>query len=277
MLHILSLGAGVQSSAMALMAAKGELEPMPDCAIFADTGAEPWRVYDQVEYLEEIVPFPIYTVMEDEGLEKSIIDSIRDGKDKRGRFASAPFYTESPNAKGMLRRQCTNEFKIKPIQKKIRELVGLKKGQRGPKEVVVSQWIGISLDEAVRMKPNQTPWIENRWPLIEKELHRHDCLKWMEENGYPKPGKSACYFCPYSDNKTWQDMKTNDPRSFGLATKIDNLIRDGAHKTKEGKQYLHLTKLYLHRTRQPIDEVDFDPDRDQFDMFGNECEGLCGV
>ena len=36
-LTIISLGAGVQSSAMALMAAKGEL-PMPDYCIFADTG-----------------------------------------------------------------------------------------------------------------------------------------------------------------------------------------------------------------------------------------------
>ena len=68
MLHILSLGAGVQSSAMALMAAKGELEPMPDCAIFADTGAEPWHVYDQVDEIQEEVPFPVYTVMHEEGL-----------------------------------------------------------------------------------------------------------------------------------------------------------------------------------------------------------------
>jgi|TARA_R100000049_G_C1906484_1_gene54952 hypothetical protein len=257
---------------MALMAAKGKLEPMPDCAIFADTGAEPRHVYDQVEYLTEIVPFPIYTVMEDEGLEKSIIDSIKDGKDKHGRFASAPFYTESPNGKGMLRRQCTNDFKIKPIQRKIRELVGLEKGQRGPKEVAVSQWIGISLDEAARMKPNQTHWIENRWPLIEKEMYRYDCLKWMEENEYPKPGKSACYFCPYHDNKTWEVMKTNDPDSFGLAIKMDSLVRNGAKRTSNSTE-----RLYLHRTMQPIDEVDFNPDRDQFDMFDNECEGLCGV
>ena len=43
MKHIISLGAGVQSSTMALMAAHGEIGPMPDCAIFADTGAEPQK------------------------------------------------------------------------------------------------------------------------------------------------------------------------------------------------------------------------------------------
>lgn len=40
-LRALSLGAGVQSTTMALMAAHGEIGPMPDCAIFADTGWEP--------------------------------------------------------------------------------------------------------------------------------------------------------------------------------------------------------------------------------------------
>jgi len=37
-LRILSLGAGVQSSTLALMIEKN-LVPMVDCAIFADTGA----------------------------------------------------------------------------------------------------------------------------------------------------------------------------------------------------------------------------------------------
>ena len=39
-LTVISLGVGVQSSTMLLMAAKGEL-PNVDCAIFADTGYEP--------------------------------------------------------------------------------------------------------------------------------------------------------------------------------------------------------------------------------------------
>jgi hypothetical protein len=37
LLRVISLGAGVQSTTMALMAARGEIAPMPDCAIFADT------------------------------------------------------------------------------------------------------------------------------------------------------------------------------------------------------------------------------------------------
>jgi len=263
-MNILSLGAGVQSTTMAFMAAKGELTPMPDCAIFADTGAEPNHVYDQLNRIQEIVPFQVYTVMQKDGLEQGI-----NGSFTGNRFASVPFFTESTGGGGMLRRQCTREYKIQPIQLKIRELMGLKKGQRGPKDVSVRQWIGISMDESHRMKPNHVGWIENIWPLVDKRMHRYHCLQWMEKNGYELPKKSACYFCPYHDDKTWIDMKKNDPDSWEKAIEMDSRIRTGVRGTKE--------KLYLHNSMKPIDEVDFDPNKDQVDMFGNECEGLCGV
>ena len=57
-LHIISLGAGVQSSTMALMAAAGEITPMPTCAIFADTQDEPASVYKWLDWLEPKLPFP---------------------------------------------------------------------------------------------------------------------------------------------------------------------------------------------------------------------------
>ena len=92
---VLSLGAGVQSSAMALMAAHGEIEPMPDCAIFADTGSEPQHVYDQLDLVEANVPFPVYRVMEKDGLEKSIYRAFEDQ-----RIAGPPFFTESAHGGG---------------------------------------------------------------------------------------------------------------------------------------------------------------------------------
>ena len=62
MKHIISLGAGVQSSTMALMAAHGEITPMPDCAIFADTQWEPRGVYQWLSWLETQLPFPVHRV-----------------------------------------------------------------------------------------------------------------------------------------------------------------------------------------------------------------------
>ncbi|MGB5093359.1 MAG: hypothetical protein WBN97_08640, partial [Parvibaculum sp.] len=43
-----ALGAGVQSTTLALMAAHGEIGPMPDCTIFADTGWVPQAVYEHL-------------------------------------------------------------------------------------------------------------------------------------------------------------------------------------------------------------------------------------
>ena len=53
-LVVISLGAGVQSSTMALKAGCGEF-PRPDCAIFADTGYEPKSVYIYLDYLKDIL------------------------------------------------------------------------------------------------------------------------------------------------------------------------------------------------------------------------------
>src|SRR5271169_3696832 len=61
-IHILSLGAGVQSSTMALMAACGEITPMPVAAIFADTQDEPQSVYTWLDWLEKQLPFPVHRV-----------------------------------------------------------------------------------------------------------------------------------------------------------------------------------------------------------------------
>ena len=60
-LRILSLGAGVQSSTLALMIEKGEV-PMVDAAIFADTKGEPKAVYDWLNWLEKKLSYPVYRV-----------------------------------------------------------------------------------------------------------------------------------------------------------------------------------------------------------------------
>jgi len=78
----------------------------------------------------------------------------------------------------MIRRQCTKDYKIVPIRPKVRELVGLA-GRRSPDMPIVEQWIGISLDEAIRMKPSCDDWQVDRWPLIEQRLWRQDCLRWL--------------------------------------------------------------------------------------------------
>lgn len=58
-LKVLSLGAGVQSSCLLLMAHHGEIE-RPGCVIFADTQAETQATYEYLNWLESVVTIPIH-------------------------------------------------------------------------------------------------------------------------------------------------------------------------------------------------------------------------
>lgn len=252
MKNIISLGAGVQSSVMALMAAKGEITPMPDGAIFADTGWEPRRVYEWLDWLETQLPFPVYRVNS---------GNLQDD------LALLPLFKKGV----LLSRNCTQRHKIDPIIKRVRKILGLKKGERGGKKVLVKQWIGISMDECQRMKPAHHKWIEHIWPLIDKRMKRSDCLRWMEKNNYPRPEKSSCIGCPYHDDATWRDMKMNYPDEWGNAVATDKKIRNGVRGV-EGP-------IYLSRHLKPLDEIDFRnlEDMGQLNLFNNECSGICGV
>jgi hypothetical protein len=188
-----------------------------------------------------------------------------------GRFAGAPFFADTGRGKGPLRRQCTREFKVQPITQKLRELVGLAKGMPGPRKPIVEQWIGISLDEAIRMKPSQCRWIEHRWPLIEKRIGRRDCLAWMAARHFPRPARSACVYCPYKSDHEWRALRDGDAEGWAEAVRVDRLIRNNIRGIYD--------PIYIHRSLVPLDEVDLSTaeDRGQLNLFLNECEGLCGV
>ena len=143
-LRVLSLGAGVQSTVMAMMAESEAFGPRPDCAIFADTGWEPKEVYGHLNWLEKQISFPVHRVTSG-----NIKHDLENNLNTTGhRFASVPFFMVNKDGTfGMARRQCTSEYKLKPIRKKVRELIGLKPRQRTPKGVMVEMWMGISRDE----------------------------------------------------------------------------------------------------------------------------------
>jgi hypothetical protein len=267
-LRYISLGAGVQSSVMALMAARGEIEPMPDCAIFADTQWEPAQIYEHLNWLEKELPFPIYRVSH---------DNIRDmalGTLVGKRSSSIPVFIATSDG-GQAWRQCTKDFKVAPIQAKVREQLGYGKGKRLPKDTQTECWMGISRDEVTRVKDSNLQWVVNRWPLIEKMMTRYDCQLWFEKN-YPDRtlSRSACIGCPYRSDDSWRQMRDKDNASWADAVDFDRALRSG---DREAFGMNH--PVFLHRSLMPLDEVDLstEQDRGQLDMFGAECEGMCGV
>jgi hypothetical protein len=258
---------------MALMAAAGELGPMPSCAVFADTGAEPRNVYEWLDWLEKQLPFPVHRVMHKRGLLVEMEATIVNG----GRFVTPPFYTATDGVReGQIRRQCTREYKIQPIETFVRRRVlGLAKGERAPKGVQVVMWQGISTDEIQRARKGIEGWQQFRYPLIEARMSRQDCIAWMDAKGYPRPVKSACIWCPYHDDRAWREMRDNDPESWAEAVRIDGLIRNVHEQGTGGIRH----ELFVHRSLKPLPEVDLSTpaDHGQIDMFAEECEGMCGI
>lgn len=259
-LRVISLGAGVQSTTMALMAAHGEIGPMPDCAIFADTQWEPQHVYDHLAWLEKALPFAVYRVTAG-----NIRQNASNGINITGHsYQDIPWHS----SKGLGRRQCTYKYKIEPIAKKQRDLLGYRPRQRIP-DGSVEVWIGISTDEIPRMKDPRNKWQRNRWPLIEAGMSRQECLKWMRDNGYPTPPKSSCIGCPFKTNAQWREMRDSDPVSWSDAIEVDAAIRD----TRRLRQFMH-------RSLKPLNEVDLSTpaERGQVEFgFLQECDGMCGV
>lgn len=263
-LTVISLGAGVQSSTMALMAARGEISPMPDYAIFADTQAEPQSVYKWLDWLERQLPFPVRRATK--GNLASVVLDVRTSAagNSYTKGAIPAFTVDAQGRKGLMMRQCTSDFKVVVIQQEIRRL-------RENKENV-SQWIGISRDEAHRMKPSRLSYIENRWPLIEQFKTRNDCLDWMQTNGYPEPPRSSCVFCPYHSDDEWRRLKKDEPNEFAKAVAFERLYQISMSKVSNFRG-----TPFLHHSRKPLSDIDFTKPKDQQSLFGNECEGVCGV
>lgn len=261
----ISLGAGVQSSAMALMAAAGELSPMPDVAIFADTQSEPKAVYEYLSYIEKRAPFPIVRATAG-SLWDDTLNAVRGTTE---RWSAIPFRVRGDNGKpSILRRQCTRDYKIRPIRRALGEFLGLSKGAKRKGRVHVTLWIGISSDEVARAKPSPEEWITHHFPLLDRGMNRYACEQWLAKAGHPPAPKSACVFCPFRSDESWREMRLASPADWERAVTFDSQIRTGRIR---GVQQ----EVYLHRSLRPLDEAPLAAEHPTFD-FDNECEGLCG-
>lgn len=264
--HILSLGAGVQSSVMALMAAAGEIKPMPMCAIFADTQAEPEGVYRWLDWLEKQLPFPVHRVTFGSLAEKALILKTSKGGKTYTQHAIPAFIIDDAGRIGLAMRQCTTAAKLVVIHREIRRLIGRKRDAK------CIQWIGISRDEIMRAKPSRKQYIENRYPLIDARITRADCLRWMKDQGLPTPPRSACVFCPYHSNKEWSRLKMDEPKEFARAVEWESKFQTVMSQVSGFRG-----TPFLHRSCQPLATVDFTEPEQTPDLFNNECEGMCGV
>lgn len=109
---------------------------------------------------------------------------------------------------GMIKRQCTQEYKIQPIERFIKtDILGLDAKGRWPRECKVRQWFGISHDESQRCRASRSLWKVHWYPLVDRRITRMDCYGWFAKLGLPLPPRSACKGCPFHSDVEWREMK----------------------------------------------------------------------
>jgi hypothetical protein len=275
-LKIISLGMGVQSTCLYYMSSMGEME-RADFAIFVDTGREKKKTLEYLDYL-------LQWQKDNNGIEiliirkKDLFKDIMKLNDSAGhRWASIPAFTKNEDGSiGMLRRQCTTEYKIEQIDREIRILYGLAPRKRTPITMVYK---GISLDEIDRMSVPREAWKVSVFPFIGyrvskkstekiegKRMTRQDIIAWYERNGLPIPPKSACVFCPYQSDASYFEMKMNEPEDFAAAVAVDEAIR------RPRSQKIN-NPVFLHRSGVPLADIQFSAGSP--DLWAGECSGVC--
>lgn len=264
--RVLNLGAGVQSTALYLMAIENFNGFSIDCAVFADTQNEPQKVYDHLNWLISLKGPPI--LIRSAG---NIVEEFN-----RRNYISIPFFIKKGSAKkpGKARRSCSRLFKMEVIYTTIRiDVLKLPPRKHVPKHVTVSSVFGISLDEAQRatriIRNNKWKWVRPEFPLIDMGMTRKDIIEWLTPRvPHPVP-KSACIICPLRSSKDWAVMKATSPDEFRQACEFDKFIR---HHHKGFEAYLHYSGI-------PLDLVEFDAlPPQQLDGFSiRDCTGACGV
>ena len=272
--RIVSYGAGTQSTAMLLMGLTNKLHARPDFALFADTGGEPKEVYDYLDLIKDYVKkefdFDIITVKPKTKIIEDLLNPKTSKKTGNKYLKSnPPLFVGS----GMLPRQCTNDYKILPFNKKVKSMLKIKRKNNHQKKMV-EIWMGISLDEMQRMKGSLDWWSIKRYPLIEKELLRNDSIRYVKKFGLPTPPRSACTFCPYHSDYEWKKLKKNFPNEFKNVVSLEEKMQE-----KLKGKWFSKEIPYFHKSCKPISEVNFG--EEQYELFDegflNECDGVCGI
>lgn len=267
-MKILSCGAGMQSTALALMACENVLKgiihpnvPIYDAIIFCDLGEEPLWVYKQVDFIKsacEKAGIPFYV------LHTHLYDDYINNFGK-SRVVSVPFWSIDENGKkAKMRRHCTIDYKIEVINKFVKwTLLGYKKGQRiKPDDIKAHEMhIGFSSEEKHRARnEGKSVLFTYKYPLVEIGLERKDNYKYCLEVWGLDTKASACCICPFHRNFFFKYLKENYPDNYQAVLKLDSILEEKQSQT------MIKSKVYISRSRKRIADLT-DEDCSDAEMF----------
>lgn len=253
-MKILSCGAGMQSTALALMSCENAKAgkpnypavPVYDAVIFCDLGFEPPWVMQQAEFIRcaceqagiffKIIESPLYQ------------DFIKNYGERR--TISIPWWTLDNNGhKSKMPRNCTIDYKVQMVSKYVRwELLGYHKGQRLRNEdkKAHEMHMGFSFEEKKRCKESSNPMLVNKFPLVEMGWTRADSYAYIRDTWGLETKASACTFCPFHRNYFYQYLKENEPEQYNQLMKLDELLQNKLPKPPMK------SSLYISRNRKRI-------------------------
>jgi len=260
-MKILSCGAGMQSTALALMscenalaASKGrafpnEEVPIYDLVIFCDLGMEPSWVRKQWEFIvSSCKSVGIETVKLDTDLYGHLMKNFGER-----RTVSIPWWTlRDDGKKSKMPRNCTVDFKVEMISKYIRwQVLGYRKGQR-LKDCDIKtheMHMGFSTEEARRCNESPNLMFVNKFPLVKMQWTRAESYAYCLDVWGLDTKASACTFCPYHRNYFFKYLKENLPREYAELVQIDHLLRDKNPKPPMDSD------LYISRSRKRLEDL----------------------
>ncbi|MET9260444.1 hypothetical protein [Amycolatopsis sp. NPDC004079] len=184
--------------------------------------------------------------------------------------------------RGRIKRECTGRYKIEPIERQIRILLGARQwgehcrfcdgtGERvapwdaaagvgpcsvcrgtgtrhrvgsAPKGSTVRHIIGFSADEILDRATTAgfARTTTPIYPLADLGMTRKDCEDLIRRNGR-QPVRSACIQCPLHGNRYWRHLRDRSPREWQRAVAFDRAFR--TMPGLKGKRYLHASRLPL--------------------------------
>jgi hypothetical protein len=241
MKHVFACGGGVQSTAALVLAASARIPYRT--FVFANVGdhAEDPRT---IQYVSNVLrPYAAQHGINWVDVERTTRDGIAvdlyDDLHRPIRSINIPVRM-SNGAPG--NRNCTVEFKIKPIARWIKaNAPGCTLGK------------GISTDEPHRATPSrEDDGYLSAYPLIELGISRADCLRLVAEAGLPQPPKSSCWFCPYKTTDQWITMRRERPELFGKVARLERHLN--AKREALGKDAVYISGVGA-RKALPIDQA----------------------
>jgi 3'-phosphoadenosine 5'-phosphosulfate sulfotransferase (PAPS reductase)/FAD synthetase len=180
----ISYGAGVNSTALLVLAAQGKLGSQGFRLIFSDTGDEKPETYAYLDCVAK--PYA-----KSHGLS---IETCHPKETVLGRWKRLKV------TGSRMIRSCTDHGKIQPIKNYI-------KAYGSPEDI---QAIGIHAGESHRAKDK--PGII--YPLVELGIDHDDCKQIILEAGLPVPLKSGCWHCPFMRKAEIINLIEQQPQKF---------------------------------------------------------------